>query len=501
MLRPRHVAAVGGAWARNVVQSCLNSGFDGQVWPVHNLRSSVMGIRCFKSVADLPCPPDCTFIGVNRTATIDVVLELRRMGAGGAICFASGFAESYAEDEQGEDLQKALKEAAGDMPVLGPNCYGLINYLDNAPIWPDVHGGIRRERGVALVCQSSNIALNLTMQSRGLPLAYVVTVGNQAVVSQAAIASSLLDDSRVTAIGLYVEGFGDIREYASLARRARARRVPVVVLKAGVSGPTRSLTMSHTSSLAGSPEASRALLKRLDFGQVNSVTELVETLKLLHLFGPLPGRNLGAMSCSGGEACLMADSACHADVRFPSLHEKQSDALRSTLGPMVHLSNPLDYHTYLWGRQQALQDVFHAMMLGSYDLTCLVIDFPRADRCRYPSWKPAIHALRGASEETGSRAAVVATLHENLPEDWSEDLMNMGIVPFHGIGDALRAAAVAADIGVGWGSKKLPISTALAKHGDRRRTLMDIEARDEFAGTELKFPQVLFARDCRELEE
>jgi acetate---CoA ligase (ADP-forming) len=135
------------------------------------------------ALADLPHAPDATFIGVNRHATLDVVAELAAMGAGGATCFASGW------EEAGEaDLQARLVQAAGDMPILGPNCYGVINYLDGALLWPDQHGGVRVERGVALLSQSSNIVINLTMQARGLPVAYVACLGNAAQVGLAELA-------------------------------------------------------------------------------------------------------------------------------------------------------------------------------------------------------------------------------------------------------------------------------------------------------------------------
>ena len=138
-------------------------GFDGPVWPVHPVRAQIGGLPCVPTLADLPAPPDATFIGVNRHATLDVVEELAAMGAGGAICFASGWRET------GDgDLQDRLVKKAGTMPILGPNCYGLINYLDGALLWPDQHGGRRVARGVALLSQSSNIAINLTMQALAL---------------------------------------------------------------------------------------------------------------------------------------------------------------------------------------------------------------------------------------------------------------------------------------------------------------------------------------------
>ena len=110
------------------------------------------------------------------------------------------------------------------MPILGPNCYGLLNYLDNVTLWPDQHGGVAVDSGVAIVAQSSNIAINMTMQARGLPIAYVVAAGNQAQTGASAIAEALLEDDRVTAIGLYLEGFGDIRALEAFAAKARAKR-------------------------------------------------------------------------------------------------------------------------------------------------------------------------------------------------------------------------------------------------------------------------------------
>ena len=201
LLRPRSIAVLGSVWAENVIAQCHKMGFDGPVWPVHPTRDTVGGVPAYRALADLPGVPDATFIGVNRFATLDVVRALAAMGAGGAICFASGW------EEAGEaGLQAELVAAAGGMPVLGPNCYGVINYLDGALLWPDQHGGRRVARGVALLSQSSNIVINLTMQARGLPVAYVACLGNAAQVGLAELAGALLADERVTALGMYVEG-------------------------------------------------------------------------------------------------------------------------------------------------------------------------------------------------------------------------------------------------------------------------------------------------------
>ena len=113
--------------------------------------------------------------------------DLADMGCGGGVCFASGFAETG-----DDDLQAALVEAAGNMPLLGPNCYGFLNYLDGAMLWPDQHGGQPVDSGVAIISQSSNIAINISMQARGLPIAYIACVGNQAQTSLTDMAAALL---------------------------------------------------------------------------------------------------------------------------------------------------------------------------------------------------------------------------------------------------------------------------------------------------------------------
>jgi acyl-CoA synthetase (NDP forming) len=231
ILRPKSIAAIGGLQAGRVVEQCKLMGYEGEIWPVHPSKKEVHGLRAYPSLQDLPGPPDAAFIGVNRHLTIEVVRELRAMGCGGGVCFAAGFLEA---DQTGADLQSELIEAAGDMPVLGPNCYGYINYADGALLWPDQQGGKRLEpgkSGVAIIAQSSNIAINFTMQKRGLPLAYVFTVGNQALVGISELALNLLEDPRVTTLGIYIEGFDSVAAFEVLAQKARALNKPVVVFR------------------------------------------------------------------------------------------------------------------------------------------------------------------------------------------------------------------------------------------------------------------------------
>ncbi len=444
LFRPKTIAVVGGgAWCRLVIEQCQKMGFDGVIWPVHPKAEELAGLPVYRDIASLPGAPDATFVGVNRFATIEVVRDLAAREAGGAVCFASGFLEAQAEDAEGADLQVQLLEAAGDMPILGPNCYGFINYLDGALLWPDQHGGKRVEKGVALITQSSNIAINLTMQMRGLPIAYVVAAGNQAQSGIAEIGEALLEDDRVTALGLHIEGFGDLRAFEALAAKARALGKPIIALKVGKSAEAQAATISHTASLAGGDAGASALLARLGIPRLEDLPAFLETLKLLHVTGPLASNRLASISCSGGEASLAADTAHGLPVVFPPLNDSQSTNLRAALGPMVALANPLDYHTYIWRDTEAMIRAFSAMMDPSLAMTLLVVDFPRGDRCSASDWDCAIDAAIGTHQATGGNVAMVATLPELLPEAVAEQLMAAGVVPFCGLREALTACAAA----------------------------------------------------------
>ena len=448
LLRPTSVAVIGGgAWCENVIQQLRLIGFGGQIWPVHPSRADMGGVPAFATVADLPDAPDAAFVGVNRQATIAVMAQLSARGAGGAVCFASGFSEASDELADGAALQQALIEAAGDMPFLGPNCYGFINALDGAALWPDQHGSQPCGSGVAIVTQSSNIAINMTMQKRGLPLAYVVTAGNQAQTGLAAISMALLDDPRVTALGLHIEGVGDVTAFQALASKARDLGKPIVALKVGASEQAQVATVSHTASLAGTDAGARALLARLGIAQVADLATFLEALKLLHITGPLASNAIASLSCSGGEASLMADSALGRGLVYPPLGARQRADLRAALGPKVALANPLDYHTYIWADLPAMTRCFAAMMAPELAMGVVVLDFPRADRCRADDWDSVIAAAAAAQRQRGVPMAILASLPENMPEERCAQIMAAGLVPLCGLPEGLGAIAAAAQLG------------------------------------------------------
>ena len=447
LLAPRSIAVIGGREAEEVARQCDRIGFSGDIWPVNPRRAEIAGRACFASIAELPRAPDAAFVAAPREASIAAVGELAARGANGAVVYASGFSEAGAE---GAALERKLVAASGGMALIGPNCYGALNYLDGVALWPDQHGGARVERGVALVLQSGNIAVNLTMQARGLPLAYVVAVGNKAKGDFADYVEAFLDDERVTAIGLHIEGLNDAEALDRAARRARELRKPIVAIKTGRSEAGAALTLSHTASLAGPDALYDAFFARLGVARAPDLSIFLETLKLFHVSGPLKGRRLSSMSCSGGEASLMADLAPAHGLTTPDLPESAREALAAALGPKVAIGNPLDYHTYVWGEFEPTRAAFSAMLAAGYDMNALVLDFPRADRCDGSSWETTLAAFEAARAATGAPAAVVASLPETMPEAIAERLVAAGVVPFNGMSEALTAMRLAAEVGEAW---------------------------------------------------
>ncbi len=438
LLAPRSIAVVGGAPAERVVRQCLKLGFPGAIWPVHPKRTDLAGVSCIPTLDALPAVPDAVFLGVNRHATVEAMAMLRSIGAGGAVCYGSGFAESGEADLQGD-----LLDAAGDVPFFGPNCYGYVNAFDHVALWPDEHGMHVLERGVAIVSQSGNVAVNVTFQQRSLRLGTVISVGNQASVGMEDCIDAFLDDARITAIGLFLEAVRDPQHFAAAAHRAHAQGVPIVALQTGRSSAGAAIATSHTGSMSGRAAAYDALFARYGVATVTTPAELLETLKLLDNGGRLSGPRLVSMSSSGGEASLVADRTEHGTLQFdPFTHEHEA-RIEATLTELVTVSNPFDYHTFMWGDRDAILKCFTAVLDGPQDATMLVLDAPPSPDNDASAWIVAVDSLADAVEATGRRAVIVATMAECFNEPLRAHTIGRGLTPLLGFSEGLAALQAA----------------------------------------------------------
>jgi len=482
LLSPDTITVIGGKEAERVVHQCELLGFKGEIWPVHPSRPDLNGRPCFRRLEDLPGVPDAAFIAIPREPTIEAVRILKDMGAGGAVCYASGFAEVG----DGGTLQSELVEAAGGMPIIGPNCYGFVNALDRLALWPDNQGLEPIGQGAAIITQSGNMGINFTMGRRGLPLACILALGNQAAIGVTDCLEALLGDDRVRVIGLHIEGLDDVARFSCAALDARERGIPIVALKSGKSEKGAKATVSHTSTLSGADALYDALFERCGIARVHSVPAFLETLKFLGLFGPLPGNRVACLSCSGGEASLMADRAEGTGLIFPDLEPDHARKVRASLNNYVEVANPLDYHTFIWGNREATYETFSAMLSGGFDLTMLVLDFPTNESADWTDWNMTMEVFGEAAGAHDARAAVIATLPECMSEQTAKRLMTWGVAPLIDVDDALTAVAAAAAVGA-----ELPGSGPLrpAENAPRNsRTLNEHDSKSLLAEAGVAIP-------------
>jgi len=473
LLNPSSIAFIGGHECDVAITRTLALGFAGKIYAVHPRRDQLGGIPALKSVDEIGGPVDAAFIAVKREPTIEVVRTLRKLGCGGAVIYAAGFAETG-----DTHLQDELLAAADGMPLMGPNCYGFVNTLSRAALWPDETGLEPLARGVAMITQSGNIACNFTMTRRALPVAGVFAIGNQADVDMAQMVEALAEDERITAIGLHIEGLPDVAAFARAATIARDNRKPIIALKTGRSEQGAKVAMSHTSSLAGADTLYDALFDRYGIARMKSVSAFVETLKFLHHGGAIRDSRLVSMSCSGGEAALVADMALEKRVSFPQFDACTRPKVAATLNEYVSIDNPLDYHTFIWNQEDKLTATFSAVLGGGYDVAMLILDVPTHPKMKPDTWTVTAKALIRAADGTKARAAMVSALPEGMPVALAEELSSHGVAPMIGIDDALTAFEAAAFIGRNWARRDQPVAMVPAeRRGAAEQVLSEFDAK------------------------
>ena len=442
LFQPRHVAVIGGSDAVTVATECARIGYEGPFWPVNPKRQTIGGHRCYAAVEDLPEPPDACFIAVPIDAAIDSMAKLNAMGAGGAVIYTAGFGEI---GDDGAKKEARLIKAAGDMAVIGPNCYGLINYVDKVALWPFAHGGSFPGYGAAVITQSGMLSSDLTMSMRSLPLAYMLSIGNQAIMRIEDCIDSLVDRPEVRAIGIHIEGLKDPNAFAAAAMKALAADKPIVVLKTGTSAIGAELTVSHTGSLSGTDDVYQALFDRLGIIRAKEPGDFLEILKYLTITARPNGCQVTGFTWSGGGATMLADYGEELGLEYPRPGDQKQSELKPFLPHTATVSNPLDYTTPIWGMPEKTEPVFDIMLKSETDMAVLIQDYPAPglDESRFYYYNDAMAFVR-ATKRYGIPAAVCSTIAENLDQDIRNELIAEGVAPMQGIGDCMKAMRASA---------------------------------------------------------
>lgn len=475
LLSPKQIAFIGGRDCVTAIGEARRRGFKGEIWPVNPTRAEISGYPCFKTVEDLPSAPDAVFMAVPAKPAIDVLRSLAARGSGGVVCYTAGFREA---GDEGAVLEAALVEAAGEMALIGPNCYGAINFQSNTALWPFAHGGsCPNGEGAAIVTQSGMLSSDILMSQRGLPITHMISCGNQAVLSLEDFLEFLVDEQGVKAIGLHIEGLRDVPRFHRVALQANAKGVPIVALKTGTSKIGSSLTVSHTGSLSGSDSLYDALFERCGVIRVETPPELLETLKFLVIAGVPSANRIAGFTCSGGGATMLADRGERIGLQFPEIPYASSATLEALLPPIATVSNPLDYTTPIWGNAERTRPVFlEAMKQTGASATILVQDYPASGLDESLGFYRAdAEALVLAAKERGIPAAILATLHENIDPDTRDWLVGQSCVPLLGIYEGLGALKNA----VWWGQRHRSIQSKPPMPLTNARAVGDIKQLTE----------------------
>tara|TARA_B100000676_G_scaffold240929_1_gene241970 strand:+ start:2004 stop:4109 length:2106 start_codon:yes stop_codon:yes gene_type:complete len=458
LVNARSIAFVGGRQAASAISYCKAIGFEGDVWAVNPKQTEVDGVPCFHSVKDLPSVPDATWVAVSTERTIETIADLNAMGAPSAVVYTAGFSETG----DGE-LERQLIDAAGDMAVVGPNCIGVVNYLDGVPIALTPGLGVERpDHGVALIAQSGTIIGNMVFSERSLPISHLFSMGNQSVTEIADAVDVLADDPRVDAILLYIEGLRDASSFAQAATRSFNHGKPLIALKAGVSEMGRELALTHTGSLAGSPELYDALFDRLGIIKADTFPELLEMSKLFAHNGVPQGNRLLVETCSGTDSGYCADLAERHGVDLPALSEPVRQAVAEVIPTIATASNPLDVTMEQWGDRLAQAKSLVTMLAEPADAAALVINFP--SRGDTTSYDPAAEAMLDVKAATDLPCYVITNLPEGAP-DWMRTMLaEHGIITLQGMEDAFAC--------IGKGARYVTERDALAAVGGPETRLL-----------------------------
>ena len=502
LLRPRHIAYIGGSQVAGPLALSQRAGFSGDLWVVNPNRDEIGGLQTFARIEDLPQAPDAALIALSPQRSIEAIAALAAIGAGGAVCMAAGFAEL---GESGTDLQQQLQQVAGDLAVVGPNCMGVLNLFVGAAIWGS-GGNIERpdHAGAAIISQSGAFLYGITNVEQGFPLGYAISTGNQAIVDIADCIESVIADNRVRAIGFYLEGLDDGAALGNACWHALEKGIPLIAMKGGDTAAAESVAISHTSAMVVERDLWRAFSERYGLVEVSSPKAMVEALKLLTIGGIPRGNRVSAITHSGGLNSLIVAQAPDLGLELNQPTTDNADIMRAQMPEIISIANPLDLNLPWTSKTgMSLQDGEQiAECLGCLasevsDMAVMFLDVPRPDGMGADTdWYPSMEAMVKLHDALDIPCAVAGILPEGLVPELRRHLIKLGIAPLLGFDDAMEALSIAVRVNSIHRQKRgqprpddLLTDPADAKPNAQRRMLDEAESKTLLASYGLETPE------------
>lgn len=350
LLKPRSIAIVGasdkpGSLGASVLSNLDRQGFSGEIHLINPKRDAIGGRPCLSAVEALPEEVDVAVLAIPRAGVLEAVTALAKRRTRCAIIFSAGFAEGGAEGRAEQEEIERIATAHG-MVVEGPNCLGLVNFVDRIPLtfveMPD--RPLDGRPGLAIVSQSGAMAavLGVTLLARNIGLSYSVSTGNEAASGVEDYVDWLIDDPDTRVIAMIVEQFRKPQRFLAAARRARAAGKTIVLLHPGRSSAARESAATHTGALAGDYDIMRLHVGRASVVFAETLEELGDVAEIALRCPPVAAGGTAVLGESGAFKALMLDLAEALDLPLPPVGDADSPALRAALPPFVGVSNPLD---------------------------------------------------------------------------------------------------------------------------------------------------------------
>jgi acyl-CoA synthetase (NDP forming) len=365
------------------------------------------------------------------------------------IVFSAGFAES---GETGKAAQRDLARLAQDLGMIveGPNCLGMVNYVDSIPLTfvvtpPQLQSDLP---GVAIISQSGALAavIAVNMRHHSISLTYSVSTGNEASHGVEDFLEYLIDDASTRVMALVVEQFRKPKRFLELARRARERGKFIVLLHPGSSSAARASAATHTGAMAGDYQVMHTLVTHAGVIHVESLEELVDVSQILLRIRELPRKGAAMFTESGAFKAITLDLCEKIGLELPSLSAAAEQALRKALPAFIPPTNPLDLTAqglvdpdlYRRTLPAVLQDPqFGSVVLGIIltDATTTALKLP-----------PILDAIKSLKPE---KPVIFAAMDEGAPFDAEgiRELRKLGVPCFPSTERALRALARVTSLG------------------------------------------------------
>ncbi len=361
LIKPRSIAVIGASenvvGTKRIFTSLQTLGYEGAIYPINPKYDTLFGMKCYPSLKDLPEAPDLVSFRVGFQRILENFEMLPQVGAGAAVIYDGGFAESGEEGRKLQDAIMSISRESG-IALCGPNCMGVLNPHHRSSSTTQIVSNLDALRGnVGLISHSGSVGIGLVADVRRFGYSLYVSSGNEAVVSCDDYMNWLIDDPNTKVIAMFMEAVRKPEQFVAALDRAAAAGKPVVILKVGRSERTRRAITSHTGGLAGSSKVFSEAIKAHRAIEVTDMDEMFEVLSVCQGRVLPKGRGLSLITGSGGLAELMLDVATEAGCHLPPISDETRAEAESVIGHIGGDGNPMD----AWGHGDFQRNLPHAM--------------------------------------------------------------------------------------------------------------------------------------------